>query len=101
AAQRDLLRRIATDHRILHVEVRPPCIRTQQYVVDDALCRKIRLELAVVERLLGEIDRQDVEKVELAVQKSEPARLPFFHDHDFHSTCEGQLAILQCVGNGL
>ena len=67
AAQRDLLQRVAADDRIFHVEVDPPRIRPQQHVVHDAPRGERRQQVAVrVERLLGELDGQDVEEIDLA-----------------------------------
>ena len=65
AAQRDLLRRVAADDRVLHVEIRPPGVRPQQHVVDDALRRELGRSLPLSSACSMNCERKDVEKVEL------------------------------------
>jgi hypothetical protein len=55
-----------------------------------------RTQLALRERLLDEIRRQPLEKVELPVDERQPCGLTFHDDGDFDATDERQLLSPEC-----
>ena len=99
AAQRDLLRRVAADHRVLHVEVGPARVGPQQRFVPDAFRGELGPELAVGERLLDELRRKPLEKSSSRLTKREPDRLPFFDHRDLDAADERQLLALERRGD--
>jgi hypothetical protein len=61
--QRNSLGRVPADYGVLHVESDVAHACRDEYLVDDALCGQLRLELAVHERLVDELDGQRDEHV--------------------------------------
>ena len=94
SAQRDPLGRHAADGRIVHVEV-----RVDDVGVDDAIQREPapgqrRGDLAGGRGQIDELQR-DVDRVVIAFQEGQPARLAFFDDRELDRIEHGQLATAQ------
>lgn len=93
-SERNLVRLVAADDRVLHVEVGDDDVGIQQPVEPDAAFRQRGRELA---GRCGDVDvfERDVDRVLLAVQKRQPARLAFLDDRELDAIDHRQPATLQ------
>ena len=91
APQRDLVRRVAADDRILHVEIRIGDRRLDAARERDALLDEARLQpVARIEHVRHEIGRHR-HVVEIALLEGEQPRIRFLDDADLDATGQRQL----------
>ena len=83
------------DHRILHVEIRPPGIRPQQRAMLNPLRSELGLQLAAGKRLIDEFGGNPLQEVELAVGEREPRRLSLLDHRYFDAFRNRQLSALE------
>ena len=100
AAQRDLRRRVAADHRVFHVEVRHGDVGVQVALQADALLGEVGRELAVRRGDRRQLGR-DAREVGLAVEEAQPARLVLLDDGDLDAVVERQAPAVEALGPGL
>ncbi len=100
-AQCHLLRRVATDHRVFHREVRHRDIVALVAHHVDAASRQMRRQLAVGQRLFGELVGHSLDDVLLLTQERQPARLRFFDHRDLDTIDHRQSSPLQGSGDAL
>mmetsp|Transcript_91071 Transcript_91071/g.253552 ORF Transcript_91071/g.253552 Transcript_91071/m.253552 type:complete len:580 (-) Transcript_91071:1454-3193(-) len=94
-AQRDLVRRVAADDGVFHVEVADRDIHARVALHVQAALGEVGCEMALGHGLAGEIGGHLLDDVEFAAQEGQPARLVLFDDVDLDAVDQRQLAALQ------
>ena len=90
APQRDLLRRVAADHRVFHVEVRQRRVAVDVALQRDRPAAPGSARCLPVRRGDGRELRRHAGEVGLAVQEAQPARLVLLDDGDLDAVVERQ-----------
>jgi hypothetical protein len=94
-AQGDLVRRVAADRRVVHIEIAHRDIRARVADHRDALFGQVGRDLAARCGGSDELAGHLLDQVGLTAQKGQPAGLAFLNDRDLDAVDQGQAPTLQ------